>query len=253
MSGRLAGKVALITGAGSGIGRASALLFAQEGASVVVADVNFDAARETAAQIEARDGQALAVKTDVSRGDEVAALIEQAISRFGRLDCAHNNAGIEGPLVLTADCSEEDWDRTLSVNLKSIWWCLKYELPQMLKQGGGAIVNTSSVAGLVGTPMAAAYTAAKHGVAGLTKTAALEYAQHGIRVNAICPGLTRTSMVERLSAGQPQMIDGLTQTIPMRRASEPNEIAAAAVWLCTEAASYVNGLVMPVDGGFVSQ
>jgi NAD(P)-dependent dehydrogenase (short-subunit alcohol dehydrogenase family) len=141
----------------------------------------------------------------------------------------------------------------MSVNLKGIWWCMKYELPQMLKQGGGAIVNTSSVAGLVGTPMAAAYTAAKHGVAGLTKTAALEYAPHGIRVNAICPGLTRTAMVERLSAGQPQMIDALTQSIPMRRACHPSEIAAAALWLCTEGASYVNGLVMPIDGGFVSQ
>lgn len=180
-------------------------------------------------------------------------LIEHTVSRFGRLDCAHNNAGIEGQLALTADCSEEDWDRTMSVNLKGVWWCLKYELPQMQKQGRGVIVNTSSVAGLVGTPMAGAYTAAKHGVAGLTKTAALEYAQRGVRVNAICPGLTLTPMVARLSAEQPHVIDSLTQAVPMRRACDPKEIAAAAVWLCTDAASYINGLVMPIDGGFVSQ
>jgi NAD(P)-dependent dehydrogenase (short-subunit alcohol dehydrogenase family) len=253
VSGPLAGRVALVTGAGSGIGRASALLFAQEGACVVVGDVNFDAARETAAQIEARQGRALPVEVDVSRGDEVKGLIEHTVSRFGRLDCAHNNAGIEGQLALTADCSEEDWDRTMSVNLKGVWWCLKYELPQMQKQGRGVIVNTSSVAGLVGTPMAGAYTAAKHGVAGLTKTAALEYAQRGVRVNAICPGLTLTPMVARLSAEQPHVIDSVTQAVPMRRACDPKEIAAAAVWLCTDAAPYINGLVMPIDGGFVSQ
>ena len=250
---RLSGKVALVTGAGSGIGRATAVRFALEGARVVVADIDVEAARQTVELIGAVQGESLAVGVNVAEPASVEAMIGLTLQRFGRLVCAHNNAGVDGEQSLTADCTEANWDRLMAVNLKGVWWCMKFELPQLLKQGGGSIVNTSSVAGLVGLPMDAAYAAAKHGIIGLTKTAALEYAPYGIRVNAVCPGLTKTPMVDRLSAGQPQMIEALAKTLPMRRAGDPNEVAETVVWLCSDAASYVTGVALPVDGGLVSQ
>jgi NAD(P)-dependent dehydrogenase (short-subunit alcohol dehydrogenase family) len=242
----LDGKVALVTGAGSGIGRATALTFAREGAKVVVADIIAEGGEETVRMVKAAGGEALFVKTDVSKAAEVEALITKVVQTYGRLDCAFNNAGIEGVFVSTAECSEENWDRTLAINLKGVWLCMKYEIPQMLKQGGGAIVNTASVAGLVGFAGLPAYVASKHGVAGLTKTAALEYAKAGIRVNAVCPGGISTPMTERL-------FKAVAALEPVGRMGKPEEIAEAVVWLCSDAASFVTGHAMAVDGGMVAQ
>jgi NAD(P)-dependent dehydrogenase (short-subunit alcohol dehydrogenase family) len=203
MSGRLDGKVALVTGGGSGIGRATALAFAREDAKVVVADIAVEGGEATVRMIQEARGEALFLKADVSKAAEVQALVQRAVETYGRLDCAHNNAGVEGSSGVaptpTADLTEAHWDYTINVNLKGVWLCMKYEIPQMLSQGGGAIVNTASILGLVGIPMVAAYVASKHGVVGLTKTAALEYAQAGLRINAVCPGFIRTPMVERFA------------------------------------------------------
>jgi NAD(P)-dependent dehydrogenase (short-subunit alcohol dehydrogenase family) len=253
MAGRLEGKVALVTGGSSGIGRASALAFAREGAKVIVADRVVEGGEETVGMIKKAGGEAIFVKVDVSKAAEVEALINQAVETYDRLDCAYNNAGIEGRMAQTAECSEENWDRTLSINLKGVWLCMKYEIPQMLKQGGGAIVNTASALGLVGIAGLPAYVASKHGVAGLTKTAALEYAKAGIRVNAVCPGAIHTPMMERLLRAQPQMAETTTAMEPMGRMGKPEEIAEAVVWLCSDAASFVTGLAMSVDGGYVAQ
>src|SRR3989449_2168859 len=239
MTGWLAGKVALVTGAGSGIGRASALTFAREGAKVVVADVVVEGGEETVGMVKTAGGEALFVKADVSQAAEVEALINKTLATYGRLDCAHNNAGIEGAVATTAECTEENWDRIITINLKGVWLCMKYEIPQMLKQGGGAIVNTASGAGLVGIPRAGAYVASKHGVVGLTKTAALEYAKAGIRVNAICPGSTRTPMLEGFMAGDPRVEAMMVAGEPIGRLGRPEEIAEAVVWLCSDAASFV--------------
>ena len=247
------GKVALVTGGASGIGRASALAFARAGAKVVVADVMVEGGRETVQQIEAADGAAIFVKTDVSQAAEVQALVDKTIEAYRRLDFALNNAGIEGAMAPTADCTEENWDRTISINLKGIWLSMKYEIPQMLKQGGGAIVNMASVAGIVGFQGSPAYCASKGGVIQLTRTAALEYARAGIRVNAVCPGIIRTPMIERVVASQPEMEQALTAMEPVGRIAEPEEIAGAVVWLCSEAASFVTGHPLVVDGGLVAQ
>jgi NAD(P)-dependent dehydrogenase (short-subunit alcohol dehydrogenase family) len=248
----LAEKVALVTGGSSGIGRATALLFAREGAKVAVADVEMEGGQETVRQIKAGGGEALFVKADVSKAAEVEALINQTVASYGRLDYAHNNAGIEGRLALTAEAREESWDRVLTINLKGVWLCMKYEIPQMLKQGGGAIVNTASGAGLVGIAGGGAYVASKHGVVGLTKTAALEYAKAGIRVNAVCPSVIQTPMVERIvSRLGPRYT--LVDAQPIGRMGRPEEIAAAVVWLCSDAASFVTGHAMAVDGGYVAQ
>ncbi|TAK30837.1 MAG: SDR family oxidoreductase [Chloroflexota bacterium] len=249
MTGRFAGKVALVTGASSGIGRASAIAFAREGAKVVVSDIVDESKDETVPAIKAAGGEAIYVQADVSKATDVERLINVAVRTFGRLDCAHNNAGIFGNFAPTADCTEENWDRVVNTNLKGCWLCMKYEIPQMLKQGGGAIVNTSSFAGLYGSPAAPAYCASKGGIVQVTRTAALEYATAGIRINAVCPGSIRTPLVESLiAAGYPET--QMAANHPVNRIGEPHEIAEAVLWLCSDAASFVTGVPMPVDGGW---
>jgi NAD(P)-dependent dehydrogenase (short-subunit alcohol dehydrogenase family) len=254
MAGMLDGKSALITGGGGGIGRATALAFAREGARVAVADVMENAARETVGLVNAAGGQAISLSGDVSRDADVRAMIDAVVSAYGRLDCAFNNAGIAGWHVdsigkKTAEWSEEAFDRMIAVNLKGVWLCMRHELPQMQAQGRGAIVNTGSIAGLVGLPNSSAYVAAKHGVIGLTKTAALEYAEANIRVNAVCPGYIRTPMTEPSMRLRGEAI--LAQT-PLKRMGNPEEIAEMVVWLCSERASYVSGAAYNVDGGWMA-
>ncbi|MFQ5879388.1 MAG: SDR family oxidoreductase [Dehalococcoidia bacterium] len=255
MAGQLAGKVALITGGSSGIGRASSLAFAREGAKVIVADVDVEGGEETVRLIEDASGEAIFVKADVSRAAAVEAMVSTAVEAYGRLDCAFNNAGIWGtPLVSTVDYTEESWDRVVDINLKGVWLCLKYEIPQILKQQRGSIVNTSSAAGLVGNTLSgAAYIASKHGVIGLTKTAALEFAIQGIRVNAVCPGFIRTPLTDVLRGRDPQFEARTAARYPIGRVGAPEEVAAAVVWLCSDAASFVTGHAVPVDGGYVAQ
>ncbi len=253
MPGRLDTKIALVTGAGSGIGRATALVFAREGAKVVVSDIVVAGGQETVRQIEAAGGEAIFVKADVSQAADVETLVAQTVETYGRLDCAFNNAGIEGGVKPTIDCTEEEFDRTIAVNLTGVWLCMKYEIQQMLSQGGGAIVNTASAAGLVGFPGLPDYVASKHGVVGLTKTAALEYAKSGIRVNAVCPGVIQTPMVERGAQLSPGFDELAVSMEPVGRFGQPAEIGEAVVWLCSDAASFVTGIPMQVDGGLVAQ
>jgi NAD(P)-dependent dehydrogenase (short-subunit alcohol dehydrogenase family) len=261
MAGRLDGKVALVTGGGSGIGRATALAFAREGARIVLADIMVEAGEATVWMIKETSGEALFCKADVSQATEVQALVQTAVDTYGRLDCAYNNAGVEGIRGVapapTADVTEDMWDYILNINLKGVWLCMKYEIPQMLSQGGGAIVNTASIMGLVGIPTGAAYVASKHGVVGLTRTAALEYAQAGLRINAVCPGFIRTPMVDRFfeltSRENPQISDQVTALHPIGRLGTPEEVAEVVVWLCSDAASFVTGHTMTVDGGYVAQ
>jgi NAD(P)-dependent dehydrogenase (short-subunit alcohol dehydrogenase family) len=244
-------KVALVTGGTSGIGRATAIAFAEKGAKVVVVD--WIENEETLNLIKASGGEAIFVKCDVSKATDVKAMVEKTIAAFGRLDYAFNNAGIEGATAKTSDCTEENFDKTIGVNLKGIWLCMKYEIPEILKQGKGVIVNCSSVAGLVGFGGLPAYVASKHGVIGLTKTAALEYAKLGIRVNAVCPGVIKTPMMDRLTGSKKEAEDQFTGLEPVGRMGQPEEIANAVVWLCSDEASFVTGIAMAVDGGFVAQ
>jgi NAD(P)-dependent dehydrogenase (short-subunit alcohol dehydrogenase family) len=251
-NGSYTGKVVFVTGAGSGIGRATALAFAREGASVVVTDVSEQSCKETARMIEEAGGRALAVTCDVRRTEDVKRALDKTIETFGRLDVAFNNAGVEqGPAAL-ADLTEEEWDRILDIDLRGVFLCMKYEIPLMLKQGGGAIVNTSSGAGVKGFK-GAAYVAAKHGVVGLTRSAALEYAQANIRINAVCPGIIDTPMMDRFGGGTPEgkqrELASAAAVQPIGRAGKPEEIAAAVLWLCSDAASFVVGAAMVVDGG----
>jgi NAD(P)-dependent dehydrogenase (short-subunit alcohol dehydrogenase family) len=258
MAGLLEGKVALVTGGASGIGRATALACAREGAKLIIADLQEEGGQHTVHLITAKGGDASFVQTDVTHATAVEALISEAVARYGRLDCAHNNAGISGLEIagdhraLTAEYPDERWHQVIAVNLTGVWLCMKYELQQMLTQGGGAIVNTASAAGLVGLVGNAAYVASKHRVVGLTKTAALEYAQHGIRVNCVCPGYIHTPM----TAPGRQDPDRMAQMIasePVGRIGNPEEVAQAVVWLCSDAASFVTGHTMAVDGGYVAQ
>ena len=246
-------KVALVTGAGSGIGRAAARIFAREGAKVAAADVNRASAEETVGMIREAGGEAFGLQADVSKAAEVEAMVDAVVGTYGRLDCAFNNAGIEGVLASTADYTEADWAPVIAVNLTGVWLCMKYEIPRLLETGGGAIVNTSSAAGLLGAPRMPAYVASKHGVVGLTKTAALEYAKSGVRVNAVCPGVIDTSMVGRLKERRPRMFEKIVRGEPIGRIGQPEEIAETAVWLCSDAASFVTGHAMSVDGGIVAQ
>ena len=247
-------KVAIITGASSGIGRATALAFARSGVTVVLADVSVEAGERAAAEINKETDIATTfVACDVSKSADVERMVRHAVERFGRVDYAFNNAGIEGMQAPTAECSEENWDRTVAIDLKGTWLCMKYEIPQMLKQGYGAIVNCSSIAGLVGFPNIPAYVASKHGVIGLTKTAALEYAKKNIRVNAVCPGVIHTPMVDRFVGGNMEAMNALIAGEPIGRIGEPSEIADAVVYLCSSHASFVTGLAMQVDGGWVAQ
>lgn len=242
-------KVALVTGGGGGIGRAAALAFARAGASVVVADRDAEAGQETVALLQALGGQAQFVLTDVTQAAQVQAMVASTVAAYGRLDCAFNNAGIEEEHMRLADCSEATFDRIMGVNVKGVWLCLKYQLAQMVLQGGGAIVNTASVAALVGAPKMAAYSASKHAVLGLTKSAAIEYARKGIRVNAICPGVIRTAMYERAVAADPRIGAAAAQMHPLGRLGEVEEVAAVVLWLCSGAASFVTGHAHTVDGG----
>ncbi|MDA0824123.1 MAG: SDR family oxidoreductase [Proteobacteria bacterium] len=246
------GRTALVTGGGSGIGRATALAFARAGANVVVADVDVAGGNETLALMSTLAGKHF-VQTDVSQSSAVEALVKTVVDTFGSLDFAFNNAGIQGEISQTADCTEENWDRITGINLKGVWLCMKYEIAQMLKQGAGAIVNNSSNFGLVGSNGMPAYSASKHGVIALTKTAALEYAQSGIRVNAVCPGPVETPLVTKIIERQPEIVDAITEREPIGRMGQPEEIANAVVWLCSDEASFVVGAALPVDGGFVAQ
>ena len=248
-------RTALVTGGGSGIGREAALLFAARGARVVVADLVADGGEETANTIRERGGEAVFVRTDVTRAEEVAAMIETAVSSFGGLDCAVNSAGTATFVrTRTHEFTEDEWQRVIDVNLTGVWLCMKEEVARMLEGGrGGAIVNLSSIYGLVAAAGTAAYTASKHAVAGLTRTAALDYARQNIRVNALSPGYTRTAMVEGVIAHKPEIEGWFVDRTPLGRMGTPREIAEAGVWLCSDAAAFVSGVILPVDGGVVAQ
>ncbi|TMH17943.1 MAG: SDR family oxidoreductase [Betaproteobacteria bacterium] len=252
MNHSFAGKVALVTGAGSGIGLATAKAFGEAGASVVLADRREDAVRAAAEGLSASGGKALAVRCDVTDDTQVASMIDRTVFAFGRLDAAFNNAGVMQRRVDTAEISGDEWDRVMAINLRGVWSCMKYELAQMLRNGGGAIVNCSSIGGVIGVPGLAAYHAAKHGVIGLTKTAALEYATRKIRINAVCPGTINTPMAESLTGGDPKILAEFLKDEPIGRIAEPEEVAAAVLWLCSPGASYVVGHALLVDGGYTA-
>jgi NAD(P)-dependent dehydrogenase (short-subunit alcohol dehydrogenase family) len=254
MSAGISGKVALVTGGSSGIGRAASLAFAREGARVVVAARRIEQGEETTTLIREAGGEGIFVRADMSRRADIEALVEQTVATYGRLDFAFNNAGIEGtPFVPTADYSEDAWDQVITINLKGVWLCMKFEIPSMLKQGGGVIVNMASVSGLMGGGVGAAYTASKHGVVGLTREAALEYAGQGVRVNAVAPAVIRTPMAERALLQDSESEARIATLHPLGRVGTPGEVAEAVVWLCSDAASFITGHTLPIDGGVLGR
>lgn len=244
-------EVAIVTGGSFGIGRAAAIAFAKKGAKVAVVDWVED--NETLNLIKSSGGEAIFIKCDVSKAVDVKTMIEKTISAFGRLDYAFNNAGIEGIMAMTHECTEENWDKTVDVNLKSIWLCMKNQIPEMQKQGKGVIINTASIAGLVGFSGLPAYVASKHGIIGLTKTAALEYAKLGIRVNAVCPGAIKTPMIDRITGNKKEAEEQFAAMEPIGRLGQPEEVANAVLWMCSDESSFVTGHAMVVDGGWVVQ
>jgi NAD(P)-dependent dehydrogenase (short-subunit alcohol dehydrogenase family) len=254
MASLLSGKSAIITGAASGIGRATALIFAREGARLILADMAEDAGEKAAAMIRDKGGEARFVRCDVSKAADTDAMVAAAVKAYGRLDCAFNNAGIGGKQCKTADYDEAEFDRIVAINMKGVWLCMRAEIRQFLAQGTpAAIVNTASAAGLVASHSMPAYTAAKHGVVGLTKCAALEYARSSIRVNDVCPGVVDTPLVEEMVAGRPKLAARLDQVEPVGRKARPEEIGEAVAWLCSDSASFVTGTSMSVDGGLTAQ
>lgn len=253
MAGILEGKSAIITGASSGIGRATAKIFAREGAKLLLADIVEDGGNETLQIVKNLGAEALFIKTDVAKSQDVDAMVAKAVEVYGRLDCAFNNAGVGGRGALTHEYTEEQWNKVIAVNLTGVWLCMKAEIIQMLKQGSGSIVNTSSIMGLTGAVRVPAYTAAKHGVAGLTKAAALEYAKQGIRINAVCPAPIYTPMLMSAFEKRPDIEERYARSEPMKRIGQPEEVGEAVAWLCSDRASYMTGHPMPVDGGYMAQ
>ena len=249
----LAGKVALVTGAASGIGRATALAFAQAQASVVVSDLDGEGGRDTARRINDAGGEAIFVQADVSISSDVEEMVRRTVTAYGRLDVAHNNAGVEPANLSIPESGEEDWDRVIDINLKGIWLCMKHEIPAMLEGGGGSIVNTSSTVGLLGQSNMASYVASKHGVIGLTRAAALECVDAGIRVNAVCPAVVATSMFDRFTQGDAALASSLAAALPMKRLLDPQEVADAVLWLSSHKAAYLNGHALVIDGGLSIQ
>jgi NAD(P)-dependent dehydrogenase (short-subunit alcohol dehydrogenase family) len=244
-------KVALVTGAASGLGLATAKSFAESGASVALADWNETAVRSAAEKLATQGYKTLAIHCDVSDDGQVQAMVEQTVATFGRLDAGYNNAGVQNIVAETADAPREDFDRVMAINLRGVWSCMKFELRQMRKQGSGAIVNCSSIGGLVGAPGRGTYQASKHGILGLTKSAALEYAARGIRINAVCPGLIHTPMADQMmAAGQADALNAMLKDVPIGRFGRAEEIADAVLWLCSPAASLVVGHALAVDGGY---
>lgn len=250
---RFEGKVALVTGGGSGIGRATSLAFAREGAKVVIDDISVKGGEETLHMITSAGGDAIFVKADVSKAAEVEAMVQKTVETYGRLDCAFNNAGVGESLKRVHKTTEDNWDRIMATNLKGVYLCMKYEIPHMLKQGKGAIVNTASLAAFKGLAGQAIYAASKHGVIGLTKSAAVEYAALGIRINAVCPGVIATPLIAPNTKGRPAVEKAYLDMEPIGRLGQPEEIAAAVLWMCSDEASFVLGSCFSVDGGVVAR
>src|SRR5690349_2136487 len=253
MSRTFENRVSLVTGAGSGMGLAAAQAFAAEGAAVALVDINESAVRTAAEQLVSAGHKAIAIRCDVTDEAQVKAMVEQIVAAFGRLDAAFNNAGVQSLAVDTADATSEEYDRVTAINLKSVWLCMKYELLQMRKQGSGAIVNNSSIGGLIGIPGRAIYHTTKHGVIGMTKSAALEYAAKGIRINAICPGAIETPMVADMIAREPETMRDILKEQPIGRLGKPEEIASTVLWLCSPGAGFVIGHALAVDGGYTAR